>query len=148
MSVKQFQILAEQILESPWVGESQQEEKIIQLADLCRFIESYKPSLIIKEVWKHKINVVEDNGIRIGLVFCDAKTLSQQSFDFSLYNSYALEAYKTQTNVAELWIVFIEDGLRREDDQFTDFIAKRSIGSFYDKIFCFDFFQSKVEALK
>lgn len=148
MSVKQFQILAEQIIESPLVAENQQEEKLIQLADLCRFIECYKPSILIKEVWKHKINVIEDEGVRKGVVFFDSKALSTQSFDLSLLNLYALEAYKAQTNVADLWIVFIEDGLRGKDDQFANFIEKRSIGSFYDKIFCFDFFQCKIQSLK
>lgn len=148
MNVKQFQILAEQIIDSPLVEENQQEEKLIQLADLCRFIECHKPSILIKEVWKHKINVIEDDGIRKGVVFFDSKSLSNQSFDLSLLNLYALAAYKAQTNVTELWMVFIEDGLRGEEDQFTNFIEKRSIGSFYDKIFCFDFFQPKVQALK
>ncbi|WP_316838556.1 hypothetical protein [Pedobacter gandavensis] len=148
MSVEQFQVLAEQIVDSPWLEENQQEEKIIQLADLCRFIASYKPSISIKEVRTHKINVIEDDGIRKGVFCIDAKGLLQMSADFSLFNSFAIEAYKAQTKVAELWMVFIEDGVCSKEDQFSDFLAKSRIAAIYDKVFCLDFFQSKIHALK
>ncbi|MCX2452549.1 hypothetical protein OQX61_14830 [Pedobacter sp. PLR] len=148
MSEKQFQILAEQITESPWLGESQQEEKIIQLADLCRFISSYKPTISIEDAFSHKINVIVEEGVRKGVFFIDSKAVLQSSFDFSLFNSSALAAFKAKTCTRELWIVFVKDPLCSGVNSFTSFIEKRNIASFYDKIFCFDFFESKIQTLK
>lgn len=148
MSVEKFQKLAEQIVACPWLGADQQEEKITQIADLCRFISSYKPSIDIEDALSHKINVIEDEGIRKGVLFCDSKGLLPGSFDFSLFNAVALQAFKVKVSIEELWIVFIEDKWTRAGHQFTNFPEKRNVASFYDKIFCFDFFQSKIHAIK
>lgn len=148
MSIEKFQVLAEKIVENPWLAENEQEEKIIQLADLCRFIACYKPGIHIKEVRNHQINVVEDDGIRKGILFCDSKALAQRTSHASGLNSFALEAYKAQAKVRELWMVFIEDRLDREEDQLHSFLEKTSMGTVYDKIFYFDFFQSIVHTLK
>ncbi|WP_316753188.1 hypothetical protein [Pedobacter gandavensis] len=148
MSEKQFQLLAEQVTDRPWLGESQQEDKIIQIADLCRFISSYKPSINIEDALSHKINVIEDEGVRKGVFFFDTKALAQLSFDFSLFNSSALAAFKAKTCISELWIVFIKDPLCKGGNPFAGFIANRNISSFYDKMFCFDFFQSTIQILK
>lgn len=148
MSVERFQKLAEQIIEHPWLGESQQEERITQVADLCRFISSYKPSIRIEDAFSHKINVIEDEGIRKGVLFCDYSPLLSVSFDFSLFNFVALQAFKTKENIQELWIVFIESKGKEKDPQFTNIPEKKRIAAFYDKIFCFDFFQSKIQTIK
>ncbi|ALL05919.1 hypothetical protein AQ505_10660 [Pedobacter sp. PACM 27299] len=60
----------------------------------------------------------------------------------------ALKAFKTKASIEELWIVFIEDKWSRAEHQATNIPEKRSVASFYDKIFCFDFFQSKIHAIK
>lgn len=148
MSVEKFQKLAEQIVACPWLGADQQEEKITQIADLCRFISSYKPSIDIEDAFSHKINVIEDEGIRKGVLFCDSKGLTPGAFDFSLFNAVALQAFKTKASIEELWIVFIEDKWSKKQHQATNLPEKRSVASFYDKIFFFDFFQSKIHAVK
>lgn len=147
MDLEKFQNLAEQVIANPCLTLGQQEDKIIQLVDLARFIECYKSSIDIVDYMHHEINVVDDNGIKKGIFFYDFKKPSTGSRDASLHNQFALEAFREYTRVNELWFVFVAR-FTTDLRPFIDCIAKNKIDVFYDRIFLFDFFQPAVHELK
>lgn len=81
MELKDFQDLTDQInIECFYMTSSQQEEKVIQLIDLHHFIESYNQSLKVIDYINHPINIIEDNGIKKGILFYDLKHNFLQTF--------------------------------------------------------------------
>lgn len=59
-----------QIMDNPHLSGRQQNEKMIQVFDLCHFIEIYKQSLKIVD-YSRTINVIEEDCIRKGIYFYD-----------------------------------------------------------------------------
>ena len=147
MDQEKFQSMAEQVIANPCLTLVQQEDKIIQLVDLVHFIECYKSSIDIIDYMHHEINVVDDNGLKKGIFFCDFKKSSTGSPDISLHNQFTIEAFREYTRVKELWFVFVTR-FATDFRPFIDYIAKNNIDTFYDKIFLFDFFQPAVHELK
>lgn len=142
MELNAFQELSEKItLECFYMSDSQQEEKIIQLIDLHHFIECYNESLKVIDYVNNPVNIIEENGIRKGILFYDLK------FSAAL-NPYASEEFKKQHHLEELWFVFVEEDANTNSGQHSDFIIENGIEIFYDKIFVFNFFQSIITHLK
>jgi len=142
MELKVFQELTDQIdLECFYMTPSQQEEKIIQLIDLHHFIESYNQSLKVIDYINHPINIIEDNGIKKGILFYDLK----QNFPLDLLAS---EAFKKQHQIQEIWFVFVEEDHIKNYNRHIDFLVENGIDFFYDRIFTFNFFQSVIHSLK
>lgn len=138
-----------QIMVNSFLTEKQQEEKIIQVFDLCHFINCYEQPLTIVDCCSHKISIVEDDGVKKGIYFCDLIYNTRYFFDESLYNSFILDAFRRQFNVKELWFVIVEE--RFKADNITDsacFIKSNNVDSLYDKIYHFNFPQSIIKILK
>jgi len=143
-----LQQLTGQIMDDSFLTEKQQEERIIQVFDLCYFINRYKRSLKIINCSQHKINIVDDNGIKKGIYFCDLIYNSRYFLDESLFNSFNLNSFKNQSNVEELWFVVVEEGLHSNLKESNEFIEKNNVNHLYDRIFYFNFSQSKIKHLK
>nr|WP_314492535.1 hypothetical protein [uncultured Chryseobacterium sp.] len=143
MELTVFQKLTEQItLECYFMTDSQQEEKVIQLIDLHHFIESYNQTLKVIDYIHHPINIIEENGIKKGILFYDIK----HSHVLDIYES---ELFKTHHRIQELWFVFVqEEEYTSEAGKYIDFIQVNAVESFYDRIFMFNFFQSFIEVIK
>ncbi|WP_317742400.1 hypothetical protein [Chryseobacterium soli] len=121
--------------------DSQQEEKVIQLIDLHHFIECYDRKIIILNYLHHSINIIEDHGIRKGILFYDLKHSSPLDLN-------ANEDFKRKNNLKELWFVFVEEDTGSSSHRnYTDFISENSIDIYYDRIFKFSFFQSIIHLL-
>lgn len=142
MELKVFQELTDQIdLECFYMTTSQQEEKVIQLIDLHHFIESYNQSLKVIDYISHPINIIEDNGVKKGILFYDLK----HNFQLDLLAS---EVFKKQHQLQELWFVFVEEDQVSNYKKHIDFLVENGIELFYNRIFIFNFFQSVIHNLK
>ncbi|MCX8523220.1 hypothetical protein OF897_04690 [Chryseobacterium formosus] len=142
MELTVFQKLTEQITqECYFMTDSQQEEKVIQLIDLHHFIESYNQSLKVIDYIHHPINIIEENGIKKGILFYDMK----HSHALDIYES---ELFKNHHQIQELWFVFVEEENVSKAEKYVNFIQLNAIETFYDRIFMFNFFQSSINAIK
>lgn len=142
MELNAFQELTEKItLECFYMSDSQQEEKIIQLIDLHHFVECYNQSLKVIDYVNNPVNIIEENGIKKGILFYDLK------FSSAL-NVYESEKFKRENELQELWFVFVEENTQTLHSQYSDFIIENAVEIFYDKIFVFNFFQSIITSLK
>lgn len=142
MELNVFQKLTEQITqECYFMTDSQQEEKVIQLIDLHHFIESYNQSLKVIDYIHHPINIIEENGVKKGILFYDMK----HSHALDIYES---ELFKSHHQIQELWFVFVEEENASKAEKYMDFIQLNAIDTFYDRIFMFNFFQSTINAIK
>lgn len=142
MELAVFQDLTEEItLECFYMTESQQEEKVIQLIDLHHFLECYHSQINILSYIHHPINIVEENGVKKGILFYDLR--HSLPFDWN-----AFEEFKRHHRLKELWFVFVQEDPITDTFRYTDFINENSLEIFYDKIFLFNFFQSAIQPLK
>lgn len=142
MELAVFQELTEEItLECFFMTDSQQEEKVIQLIDLYHFAECYNPQIKVLSYIHHSINIIEENGIKKGVLFYDMKYST--SLDLN-----ANEDFKRQNNLQELWFVFVEEDAVTESKRYSDFILENTIDIFYERIFQFNFFQSAIIPLQ
>lgn len=142
MELNVFQKLTEQITqECYFMTDSQQEEKVIQLIDLHHFIASYNESLKVIDYIHHPINIIEENGVKKGVLFYDMK----HSHALDIYES---ELFKSHHQIQELWFVFVEEENASKAEKYMDFIQLNAIETFYDRIFMFNFFQSTINAIK
>ena len=142
MELNVFQKLTEQITqECYFMTDSQQEEKVIQLIDLHHFIASYNESLKVIDYIHHPINIIEENGVKKGILFYDMK----HSHALDIYES---ELFKSHHQIQELWFVFVEEENVSKAEKYMDFIQLNAIETFYDRIFMFNFFQSTINAIK
>jgi len=137
-----------QILDDPLLSGSQQEEKMIQVLDLCHFIDIYKQSLIIVD-YAHKINIVEEDGVRKGVYFCDLLYNTRYCFDSWYYKQDNLKEIRSQLKTKELWFVIVEENLSAGDLKASkEFVQKNNVGGLYDRIFYFNFSQSTIKSIK
>lgn len=142
MELAVFQELTEEITtECFFMTESQQEEKIIQLIDLHHFIECFDPNINILNYIQHPINIIEQNGVKKGILFYN---LQHSAFP----DCNTSEEFKRRYELAELWFVFVEEETVTNTTPHTDFITENSLEIFYDSIFLFQFFQSNIQRLK
>ena len=142
MELNIFQKLTDQIdIECFYLTPSQQEEKVIQLIDLHHFVESYHDSLKVIDYINHPINIIEDDGVKKGILFYDLK----HNFPLDLLAS---EAFKRQYQLQELWFVFVEEDHIVNYNKHIDFLLENGIELFYNRIFTFNFFQSTIHSLK
>lgn len=142
MELNVFQKLTEQITqECYFMTDSQQEEKVIQLIDLHHFIASYNESLKVIDYIHHPINIIEENGVKKGVLFYDMK----HSHALDIYES---ELFKSHHQIQELWFVFVEEENASKAEKYMDFIQLNAIETFYDRIFMFNFFQSTINIIK
>lgn len=142
MELNVFQKLTEQITqECYFMTDSQQEEKVIQLIDLHHFIASYNESLKVIDYIHHPINIIEENGVKKGVLFYDMK----HSHALDIYES---ELFKSHHQIQELWFVFVEEENISKAEKYMDFIQLNAIDTFYDRIFMFNFFQSTINTIK
>lgn len=136
------------ILDDPLLSGGQQEEKMIQVLDLCYFIDTYEQSLKIVD-YAHKINIVEEDGIRKGIYFCDLLYNTRYSFDAWLYQQNNLRDIRRQLQTKELWFVIVEENLSAGDlIASNEFIKQNNVNALYDRIFYFNFSQSTIKNLK
>lgn len=148
MTLEKFQEQAALIMANPSLSDKQQEKKIIQLADITRFIEKYNPDLHIVD-YTTPVNVVQREGKRYGILFCDSKILFEsQNNDVFLANPYTLEMSKRALAIQELWLVFVEDQCHMSLKPFLSFLEKNTLNTLYDKIFFLNYFQSVIHELK
>ncbi|GEM_PF-495998 len=142
MELAVFQELTQEITtECFYMTESQQEEKVIQMIDLHHFVECYQSQISILNYIQHPINIVEENGVKKGILFYNLK--HSTPYDWNVF-----EEFKRQKQLKEVWFVFVEEDIVSNTFRHKDFITENSIEIFYDRIFLFSFFQSTIHVLK
>ncbi|RZK40290.1 MAG: hypothetical protein EOO90_15625 [Pedobacter sp.] len=136
-----------QIMDDPLLSGGQQEQKMIQVFDLCHFIDIYGHSLEIID-YKHKICVVEDAGIRKGIYFCDLVYNTRYYFDKWFYKQENLQTTRDQLNIKELWFVsVVESSYSNNLADSKEFVKRNGVKNLYDKIFYFNFSQSIIKKI-
>ncbi|MDR6458589.1 hypothetical protein J2786_001682 [Chryseobacterium vietnamense] len=142
MELTTFHELTQEIsLECFFMTESQQEEKVIQLIDLHHFVECFDAKMKILSYLHHSINIVDHEGEKKGILFCDLK-------HSAVPDSNASEEFRRRYGLSELWFVFVEETFIPDTACYTDAIIENSLDIFYDRIFTFSFFQSIIQPLK
>lgn len=142
MELAVFQELTEEITsECFFMTELQQEEKVIQLIDLHHFVECFDSDINILHYIQHPINIIEQNGIKKGILFY---SLKHSAFP----DCNTCEEFKRRHSLSELWFVFVEEETVPHTARHTDFIIENSLEIFYERIFLFQFFQSNIQKLK
>lgn len=137
-----------QIMDNPNLSRYQQEEKMIQVFDLCHFIDVYKQSLKIID-YKHKINIVDDNRAQKGIYFCDLLYNAKYSFDGSFFIPSNVRDIVNRLKIKELWLVIVEESFCTIDLTISrEFIKSNNTENLFDKIFYFNFSQSIIKNLK
>lgn len=142
MELTTFHELTQEISqECFYMTESQKEEKVIQLIDLHHFIECFDSSIKILTYLQHPINIVDRNGDKTGILFCDLN-------HSPVPDSNTSEEFKRRYGLSEIWFVFVEETSVSHVASYTDAIIENSLDIFYDRIFSFNFFQSVIHLLK
>lgn len=142
MELTTFHELTKEIsLECFFMTESQKEEKVIQLIDLHHFVECFDSKIKILNYIHHSINIVEQNGEKKGILFCDLN-------HSPVPDSNASEEFRRRHGLSEIWFVFVEETSASNIANYTDAIIENSLDIFYDRIFSFNFFQSIIKRLK
>ncbi|MEG0925074.1 hypothetical protein [Chryseobacterium sp.] len=142
MELTTFHELTKEIsLECFFMTESQKEEKVIQLIDLHHFVECFDPKIKILNYIHHSINIVEQNGEKKGILFCDLN-------HSPVPDSNTSEEFRRRYELSEIWFVFVEETTASNMASYTDAIIENSLDIFYDRIFSFNFFQSIIKRLK
>ena len=137
-----------QIMDNPHLSGNQQEVKMIQVFDLCHFIDIYKPSLKIID-YEHKINIVDDYGVQKGIYFCDLSYNAKYSFDGSFYVPSNVSDIVNDLKINELWLVIVEESFYTINLIITEeFIKSNNTENLFDKIFYFNYSQSIIKILK
>ena len=142
MNIHEFQKLCDVIPD--FFNDKEKEDKIIQIVDLKHFIECYNSDIKIIECAERKLNLVELNSNRIGVVFFELKTISQQN---SFVEELSNEIFHSNLRYKELWFVFVEEKTTTDFDPFVKFITENELSSTFRKIFLFNFFQSVIHQL-
>lgn len=146
MNIETFQRLLERI--EPELSKDEKKEKIVQIADMSRFVECYSAPLVLKGCMEYEINIMEHEGVPIGVLFCELQKIKKGSFHPSFYTPFSSDFFREQTNVKDFWFVFVEESTGRNLKQFDDFIEKHSLNVYYNRIFLFSFFESTIHQLK
>ncbi|REC50244.1 hypothetical protein [Chryseobacterium pennipullorum] len=142
MELTDFHELTQEISsECFFMTEAQQEEKVIQLIDLHHFVECFDRNIKILSYLHHPINIIEYQGTKTGILFCDLKHAA-------VPDSNASEEFRRRYGLSELWFVFVEETSIPDTAIYTDAIIENSLDIFYEKIFTFNFFQSVIHPLK
>lgn len=137
-----------QIMDDPFLSRDQQEDKWIQVSDLCHFIDIYKQYLEIID-YKHKINIVDDDGVQKGIYFCDLSYNAKYSFDGSFFIPSNAKDITNWLKIKELWFVIVEESFYTIDLTISkEFIKSNNTENLFDKIFYFNFSQSIIKILK
>lgn len=146
--IGKLQEFTSQIMDDTLIAGSQREQKMIQVFDLCRFIEAYNNPIKIID-YTYKINVVEEEGIRKGIYFCDLVYNTKYVFDKWPYKPNNLKRMRSNLKVKELWFVSVVEKLAADNlSDSREFVEKHHVGNIYDKIFHFNFSQSSIKILK
>lgn len=143
MDIYEFQKLSEKI--PFFLDENEKEERIIQITDLKHFTECYDSEMKIIDCTSNKINIVEYQNQKIGILFCELKKVNDT---LSYYETFYDICHTTKSKTEELWFVFVEENSTSNFRQFIDFIEEHKLSSLFDKIFLFQFFQSVINQLK
>lgn len=142
-----LQVFTTDIMDNPLLTGSQQEQQMIQVLDLCHFIDIYKSLEIID--YRHQINIIEEDGIQHGIYFCDLLQNTKYTLDRWFYNPTNLKDIRSYLNIQELWFVIVVESFTSEDlTTSKEFVKRNNVDSFYDKIFYFNFSQSIIKILK
>ncbi|MGU3377083.1 hypothetical protein [Chryseobacterium sp. M5A1_1a] len=142
MELTTFHELTQEIsLECFFMTDSQKEEKVIQLIDLHHFVECFDPKIKIMNYIHHSINIVEQDGEKKGILFCDLNHSPVPDSNIS-------EEFRNRYGLSEIWFVFVEETPVSNMANYTDAIIENSLDIFYDRIFSFNFFQSIIHPLK
>ena len=144
MDLKEFTDLSNLILNDSTLTEQQKEEKIVQLADLSRFIGCFSSSIKASEYGlKGKVNVIVDEGGDKGIFFCDINSLHNTVS----YKQLTSEAKRDHGGVKELWFVFVREKDTDDASSALDFIRQKNIDSLFDKFFLFEKIKKQVHSL-
>jgi len=129
------------------MNEQEHENKIIQLFDLRHFIECYKPSLTVIDCLQHSVNIVEDEGVRKGIVFIDFYETPKNVLFEMMNKNHELALFKKQEQLEELWLVFVKEQSDLDNDAIIRLAQQHQLRDYYQRIFIFHFFPSLIHEL-
>lgn len=146
MNIDTFQTFLERI--DPTLTKEEKKDKMVQIADISLFTQCYSTQLTFMGCIEYDINIMEHNGIKTGILFCDLKKLKRDSFNPWLYTPFSSEFFRSQTNIDDFWFVFVEETINIPFKKFIDFMEDNHLTDYYSKIFLLSYFESNLHQLK
>ncbi|WP_145329675.1 MULTISPECIES: hypothetical protein [Sphingobacterium] len=89
-----------------------QEDKLMQAVDVNRFAECYEKCLNMVKHFHYKINfLMDENGYRIGVLFCSTKIIQSAFFSGLADNTVIAspQTFRAEWHLDKPWLVFIKE---------------------------------------
>src|SRR5690554_546032 len=99
MNIDSFQRFLARV--EPGLTKEEKKDKITQIADVSLFTECYNADLTFMGCIEYEINIMEQNGIKKGVLFCDVNKLKKDSFNPWLYTPFSSNFFRSQINIKE-----------------------------------------------
>ena len=143
MNRDSFLFWAEKIDDSS-LTEEQYQEKLIQIADVHRFISIYNDPLLIIDCLSYRINILVDEiGNRIGIFFMENQEFLKPCFDGLLLDELDFELFKQQEKINSFWLVIVSND-NIDLNNLKSIINSNNLKSISCKSFKFDYVDQKV----
>lgn len=143
MTLENFTTLAQYIDDEISLSDSEKIQKMVQLADLCRFIHSYNSDegslglLIFDEnSIQGKVNHTYYDNVRIGIVFYDITDLFSGHFSIQLH--------KDHVDLKELWHVLVTEPQSHNFELLALHFKEKPEERIHDRYFLMDFPNSTI----
>lgn len=146
MNIDSFQRFLARV--EPGLTKEEKKDKITQIADVSLFTECYNADLTFMGCIEYEINIMEQNGIKKGVLFCNVNKLKKDSFNPWLYTPFSSNFFRSQINIKEFWFVFVDETSDKSYQKFIDFAEENNLTDYYSKIFLLSYFDSELHHLK
>ena len=108
------------------------DETVIEGAQVT---DCYSKSITLMGCLQYEINVVDFEGVKAGVLFCERKKMELSLFSTLWAKPLSSTFIKEQIDIDEFWFVFVEEEWTRNVRVFDDFIEEHDLRGNYNKIF-------------
>lgn len=110
-------------------------EMVIETRVFSRITKYYSESINLLGCIQLEINIVEVDGLKVGVLFYEYSRLKNNLFHSFLYVPSSSVFFRKEIGVDEFWFVLIEENSLDEVRVADDFVDKFNLRERYDKVF-------------
>lgn len=147
MTVEEFTHSAQSILDDTSLNDVQKNGKIIQVADLARFINAYNSSVEYNDDLsirctgiRGKVNIVACRKSMKGIVFYELTDILKEKVIGNEFSEIGM--------LDELWAVYVSELHGIDSAPLEDLLKTKKIDTFWDSIFLMDFNRSTIKKIE
>ena len=115
-------------------------EKRIGVNGFGRISKYYSKNINLLGCLQLEINILEIDGLRIGVWFCDYAKIKKSFFHPFMYVPSSSDLFRREVGVDGFWFVLTGGELTREFKAVNEFIDKYNLRERYDEVFLFSYF--------